>query len=357
MKLIVVDDEVLVRKGIIMSIDWQSIGIDEVFEAANGEKALEIIKEQRVDIILTDIRMPKMDGLALIEEIKKYSPNSVSIVLSCVSDMDSVRQALKFGGALDYLPKLSASPEELMETIKKARNYVVKNVQTIEKQDVNELPSFFTLHHEERLRNAMEYGTVRELEHVIDAVLEDSYILKDRWKSSREWHDLMSAFSSILKKFDGSINTFITMHGTVYEVLDRAKQPSGLHQYIKRIAMDIKMFIEDYKKKNYDTNINQAIQYINKNFTSNLRLKDVAEYVHMSETYFSKSFKKIMDINFVDYINKMRIEEAKKLLLQRKMTIQEIAEQVGYNNTSYFTQTFKSYEGITPKQYQKTGMK
>ena len=67
MKVVIADDEVLVRKGISMSIPWQELGVDQVFEAGDGQQALEIIESNPIDILLTDIRMPKMDGLELLK--------------------------------------------------------------------------------------------------------------------------------------------------------------------------------------------------------------------------------------------------------------------------------------------------
>jgi two-component system, response regulator YesN len=124
MKALIVDDEILVRKGISMGIDWDKMGFSVVKEANNGVEALDIAKDSKPDLILTDIRMPKMDGLELIKQLKVYCPDSVIIVLTCLNDSQYVREAMQFGGALDYVLKLSLSTEELEKTIKKATKYI-----------------------------------------------------------------------------------------------------------------------------------------------------------------------------------------------------------------------------------------
>ena len=95
MKIVIADDEVLVRKGISMTIPWEELGINEVFEAADGQQALDIITTYPIDILLTDIKMPKLTGLQLLEKVREISPNTVNIVLSCVNDMECVREVYK----------------------------------------------------------------------------------------------------------------------------------------------------------------------------------------------------------------------------------------------------------------------
>jgi len=70
-KVLIVDDEVLVRVGLKSTIDWNSIGFTVIGEASNGEKAYEMYKLFNPDVIITDIKMPKKDGLWLTEEVRK----------------------------------------------------------------------------------------------------------------------------------------------------------------------------------------------------------------------------------------------------------------------------------------------
>lgn len=121
LKLLIVDDEVLVRMGIRTTIDWDAHGFEIVGDAADGQKALEIARQTHPDVVLTDIRMPKMDGLRLIKALKDELPWTKTVVLSCYDDFEYVREALRLG-ALDYIPKLSMQQDDLikiMENVKK----------------------------------------------------------------------------------------------------------------------------------------------------------------------------------------------------------------------------------------------
>ncbi len=115
-KVLIVDDEVLVRVGLKSTIDWNSIGFTVIGEAPNGEKAYEMYKLYNPDVIITDIKMPKKDGLWLTEEVRKEDSVTQILVLTCYDDFTNVRQALKCG-ANNYILKSEVEDEELISTM------------------------------------------------------------------------------------------------------------------------------------------------------------------------------------------------------------------------------------------------
>lgn len=125
LKVLIVDDEMLVRVGIKSTIDWEKHGCTVVAEAANGEEALRKIEAFCPDILLTDIRMPKMDGLELLKEIERRELEIETVIMSSYNEFELVREALKLG-ASDYLLKLSFTEDELIEVIEKIRRKIEK---------------------------------------------------------------------------------------------------------------------------------------------------------------------------------------------------------------------------------------
>ncbi|MCY9512610.1 response regulator transcription factor [Paenibacillus apiarius] len=103
-KVLIADDEVIIRKGIRTSIDWEPLGIEIVGEARNGQEALELAESLQPDIVMTDIRMPLMDGLALAAKLKEQKPHIKLVIVSGYDDFDYARQALKIGVS-EYLTK------------------------------------------------------------------------------------------------------------------------------------------------------------------------------------------------------------------------------------------------------------
>lgn len=122
-KVLIADDEVLVRVGIKSTIDWEKHGFTIVGEARNGEEALEKIEQLHPDVLLTDIRMPKMDGIELIRRLEERHIRIYSVIMSCYNDFELVRSAMKYG-ASDYLLKLTLTEEELLAVLERLKQKI-----------------------------------------------------------------------------------------------------------------------------------------------------------------------------------------------------------------------------------------
>lgn len=94
-----------------------------------------------------------------------------------------------------------------------------------------------------------------------------------------------------------------------------------------------------------------AYEYIHVHYREPISAKDVADYCHLSYSYFSRVFKKLSGISFTKYLNFMRITEAEKLLLHNNSSVTEVGFNVGFADTSYFIKQFKSFKNLTPKEY------
>lgn len=122
-RLLVVDDEAHVRQHIQLLLDDMPY---ELYEASNGAEAHELLHRQDVDVLITDIRMPKMDGLELIRRSLVDFPQLSSIVLSNFAEFNLAQQAIRYG-AKEYLLKATLTKEELLEGIDKALKWREEN--------------------------------------------------------------------------------------------------------------------------------------------------------------------------------------------------------------------------------------
>lgn len=112
--LLLVDDEPLIKVAFQSAVEWGKNGFLLAATASNGQEALHIVETQHIDAVITDLKMPGMDGLALIHELKKRSFTGPILVLSNYSDFDSVRTALT-DGAYDYFLKINMNGESIGE--------------------------------------------------------------------------------------------------------------------------------------------------------------------------------------------------------------------------------------------------
>ena len=122
MKVLVVDDDKLARKGLISIMDWGKYGFEVVGDVQNGRKALEFLKDNEVDIVFTDIDMPEIDGIELMKRCKKEYPEVKFVVFSMYEDFRYAQSALRLG-ALDYISKISFDGDEcdqILELVEKS---------------------------------------------------------------------------------------------------------------------------------------------------------------------------------------------------------------------------------------------
>lgn len=121
--ILIVEDEYLTRQGIKGMIHWEQEGFQIVGEASNGEEALARIEELKPQIVLTDVVMPVMDGIALTQAIQERYPETRVIVLSGYSDFEYVKSIFQ-NGAVDYILKPMLNREDLLGTLRKAAGQI-----------------------------------------------------------------------------------------------------------------------------------------------------------------------------------------------------------------------------------------
>ena len=120
LKVLIVDDEHMVRKGIVLGMDWGAMDCIIVGEASNGEEGLAAAERYHPNLIITDVRMPKMDGLEMLKELRRRGCHARVIVLTAYSDFEYARTALQYD-ADDYLIKPFMN-QELVNAIQRVRD-------------------------------------------------------------------------------------------------------------------------------------------------------------------------------------------------------------------------------------------
>ena len=96
-KVVVVEDENVVRKGIILTIDWSTLDCVVVGDAANGEEGVELVNRLKPDIVVSDVKMPRMDGVEMIEQLRKQGCKAKFIILTAYSDFKYAQSASEKG--------------------------------------------------------------------------------------------------------------------------------------------------------------------------------------------------------------------------------------------------------------------
>lgn len=515
----IVDDEVLVRIGLKNTISWERIGFEVVGEAANGEVALELYEELLPDVIITDIKMPKKDGLWLTEKIHERNKHAVILVLTCYDEFQYARKALK-NGAYDYLLKSEIVDDELIELMLKIKKEIDENhveSQGTGKKPVSQRASKRTLMNDlirvnfnldEGLRQRLQeqnmkekatrYGWIyfkmgiqldpkvhsigeatinlafdlfkqKQLSYLYNGYdTEHLFLIEGEKLTLNQLHRLSVSIQSAVSQYFGvnthmiysdaeegiegagrayeqlmdakrmtyylshevsylenashvkwekvSVRTMKKAYGPVMiDILGRAASDeiatqlsdiymrfreehykpkylkllmvqlieeaynvypfafesitpkyslsdhqnlllatthvAGLSDEVERFYQIILTALTESRGSQSSMLVSRAVHYIQNHFHENISLEDVAKVVNLSKQYLCHIFKKETGKNLSAFINELRINKAKQLLLNQSYSNKDIYEKVGFSNQQYFSRVFKKMTHMTTSEY------
>ncbi|MCR8844699.1 response regulator transcription factor [Paenibacillus sp. SC116] len=512
-EVFLVDDEPFIIEGLQSILEWNDYGLTIVGQAENGEAAWQALQERPVDLVVTDIMMPKMTGLQLIERMKHTHPHTRFIILSGYNEFGYVKEGIKLG-VENYLLK-PINLEEFRATLET----------TVQKMEQSRSSQLVEQHNRDILRENVLYRWVRDQIHM-EELQQRADMLDLQFKHAYYWtvlvrmegeytpdiqqiqqeqlwfaaNEFMRSFeySFIVREWDGevvfvfglgdeqadkelllgalkswkqemeqklggiplqvttgSIQAGYTKAAQSYahakqlqpyhlvrmdeNILDyeeamryRSSRPSSLQpdiesyvrllyaknrehlheqleqdflhltesdgaeprdvhnfavellmvwkQSIKETAIqlpvkDIDWFSEVYRLHSLDAIrehvakiadhlidlltqpqdmspvVKQVLQHMEERYAEELSLKTLSQVYNINPVYLGQLFQKEMNGTFSDYLNKTRIKNAKRLLIETHYRMTEIAEKVGYWDKSYFYKQFKKYVGTSPKEY------
>ncbi len=169
-------------------------------------------------------------------------------------------------------------------------------------------------------------------------------------------HHDVKAIRRYLNDFFHLIHTVMTELGIKQEqvyLLPPGCSLIQLEELTRKEINDLADEINNWQNSGTQGMIEEAKEYIRRNFTKALSLEEMAERTGMSPYYFSKQFKAQTGVTFIDYVTSARIAESKNSLQYTRLSLKEIAYQIGYNDPNYYSRVFKKIEGVSPKEFRK----
>lgn len=366
-RLLIVDDEWVIREGLEKTIPWEEWGIICVGSAKNGAEALSLIENNPVDILLTDIRMPGIDGLDLIEVITQKEQQMKVVILTGHNEFDYAQRALRLG-ADDFLLKptnydeLKKTIHNLTDTLNNERNksnemlavFIKKfisnpTVVNINKlNSINELKANFGIVKIDLKNPQPTLGNFDQAVAFNHNDLE-TYYLFHSIADEAHWQEEIKMTRNKLTSTQCNANVFVSLLVTeVNQLIDAYTQAKAANELIYSTD-DVNVYM--YFDNKHSLNIENALLYIDGHYDQVINQIEIATKFNISNSYFSKLFKQHTGMNFIDYITEKRMETAKHLLTTTDLKIYEIAEKIGYSETRYFNQLFKRRTNLTPSEY------
>ncbi len=416
--LVIVDDEPKIINGLSKIVDWESYNINIYATAQNGIDALDKINDE-VDIVITDINMPQMNGIELIKTLReKYSDIKI-VILSAYDDFEYLKAGIVYsvnnyilkpidkgelcetietitneldgGGGLkvgeEFLDHLfngwvtgSLSPESLRQKCEVAG--IALN--SLYYQPAVIMIKNFTMQDDVVLRLTKLLNAVKKQLLLVED-LKNSYsfvnnsgnitliLHRDRLNSMQtEIKTHLAGITKHIEKETGE--SLFCIVGEVcnrYSMLAKSYSDMALNIYVSvdcrsgndadeaRIVLISRMKKEDKPeqvKNNEEKQIKPVIGYICKYIDENymeydLSVKKLSNKFRMSTSYLGQLFKIEKGELFNDYLNKVRMSNAKRLIEQTDMRITEIATAVGYSSVSYFEKIFRKHFNFSPTDY------
>lgn len=362
--LIIVDDDELIRKGLEKVIQWEQMGFSVKRTFRSAVEALEYLKDNPVDVILTDIRMPQMSGLELIQEAKGYQKQVKAVIISGYGEFELAKQALVLK-VEDYLLKPLGQEEVEAVFLKLKRGLdQERQAKSSEEEDLERKQK---ADRDKRRSNPKAWKQVEALtKQVISSLEQGQFYETDRQVKelerqlssckSRDIHQLYSYMvTSILEYFDlghdGEIYWFAGQEERK-EGLEGERQPERLKEQLLQDMEHIRKSLWSHSDHMRNLLAARAKSIIETEYgDESLSLASVANRLNISYGYLSTIFTKAEGQSFKAYLVKVRMEKARFLLLSRNYRIYEIAQMTGYKNPRYFTDAFKKYYQCSPADY------
>lgn len=388
-KLILVDDEKMILNSLSRYIHNQLPDFELCGCFYDGEEALAYLLEHPVDIVLTDICMPQMDGIELAKEISTRLPHCVVIILSGYGEFEYAQKAIKYN-VFNYMLK-PFDYRKLKNILEKARGLSAARRHTSLSSDIIEEEAelffvdlffgsifsgkelkerFATLHfpfsleesegflvkislNERSLSAALHYEIDRlafSLKNVLYFSMPDTLFYFVR-KASFDYYYI--AVTRHLPKSQNrlQIQSNLKEHLSLDCTVDLYHHFDSFKEFVQK-KKTITANAENDTQTNDDV-ILKAIDYINHNFAQELSREMVAASIYLSPSHFSYLFKQKTGTSFMDYLTTVRMQKSIELL-STSMRINDIAEKIGYQNRNRFIINFRQYTGYTPTEYRKT---
>ncbi len=353
LQVLLADDERLARESMRDYLPWDKLGMESPVCVENGALALDYLCSHPVDIFIMDIRMPVMDGMTLLEEIKKRNLDVLVIVLSAYDQFEYAQKAIQSRKVFEYVLK-PIKRQAFCAVLEKAAAQILCHREMAANQNAAEMLAQMQKSYAAEIRH-----------HQIDDAL--AHLQKNRTQIEAcqvQAEELRRFFISLYVE---TLLIICEQSDLVWEKDDRfsteglislndCSSPEELWNRFIYLVGELRPYLEwgteGTEKTKASAVMEQCLEEIQKHYTeTDFSLYKLAEIMQMNANYLSTRFKSEVGVGFVNYVNALRIQMARQLLKDMRYRTNEIAVMVGFDNPRYFTRVFKKIIGLAPSEY------
>lgn len=312
-RILLADDEQIERMALAKRLKRNFGDSLDISEAVDGKEALEVFEREKSQIVIMDISMPEMNGAEAAEQIRRMDEDCVIIFLTAYDDFAYAKRAIVIR-ALDYLLK-PCDEEELVAVMEEAMRLTDRRERGRQERGAEEgqYPA--------GIRNEADGGSAAGGQGAAES------------RSAAGGQDASGSRSEAGgRDAAGSQGAMEVQDAADGEYMGAAGLEEGGSGRMAQAAQTMR-------------------EYVRNNYMKEISMQDAARMMNYSDAYFCKLFKQCFDQNFTSYLTNFRVNEAKRLLKNRNVSVKDVGMQVGYYDSNYFAKVFKRITGMIPSEY------
>lgn len=406
-KIMLADDEPIMRKALQSLIDWRTIECEIAYVAENGQEVLNVLEEVCPDILITDIKMPGVDGIEISKYIWERKLPTKVILLTAYADFSYAQSAIRYN-VVEYVTKTGAF-DELLRAVERCKVLLAENKMFITEEKEARMENFFRgvydgniysdigakyeqFHLEkvsyavlffrflmdettERFRRAQLYDSLKNFFHLAfsEQMIHGMFYKKDMYGLLLKCpenpevmkENLRETCTKVMDMMDNFMELYVyvgvsKIHKDMDELSDAFEEAQSAlnHSWLEK-SEKLNFYTEEMKNEtlpivSLDTKqklVKDSLAYIEKHFQEQMSVADISRALGTSSSYLSRVFKEGTGETIIRTINNKRIEKAKAYLAETDFKVYEVADILGFENVTYFSRFFKKHTGMSPKEY------
>lgn len=341
----------------LVLIDYSSLNEDEdLLRSLRAQLRAELNNSKIVDVLALDIyESVAIFNIANTNEVKEHMSTAISKLNTAMENPMSILVSEPIM-QIKSLPKIY----KLLKYVSDYKSIFITTSDNIalyrDIKDIKlEYSYYYPLFLEQKLINSVVRAERESVDEILDELLNENF--KKRYLNNHQKKELVFSITSTIRRIMHQFNETpenIFSNNNVYELLKAKQNSDSIVTYILDVFNELVKYIETKKSFSEDDIKIRLLNYIQQNYSSDIGLEDIAKEFNITPKYSSLLIKRLLNRNFKDVLNGIRINEAKKLLSENKnIKINEVAKKVGFNNSNTFIRVFKKYVGTSPGLYSK----
>lgn len=308
------------------------------FEARNGVEALEILKKNKVDVVLTDIRMPFIDGVELLKQINEKELCRCVLLLSEFADFNYAKEGI-LNGAFDYI--LKPVDENI---ISEAFDRVYKFINSVSRPQIAEISDV------ELLADSIISGERMDVIACANRIV-TGHLLRSEDGHSLSMRIFLNKLQNQLVAKLPYLELYLSLPSTIENFTDI--DPDSFVSGFTEQMLAVSDSVASLTVRTANPQVQEACLYILNNPDGKTDIGDIAKHLFTNRKYLSALMKRETGKSAIKYITHVKMERARNLLMDSDMNIGELAELLGFENADYFSKVFRKSAGVSPREFRR----